>query len=77
MNTDYFLYMAESEGMDDIVSTKRAKIEAAIKDFINLASLGEDPNEHIATVLHAHGLTEALLTDGECEYIVRKVESAI
>lgn len=74
VNSGYFMYMAEAEGMDNLVTTKAAKINAAIKDFKSLIRQGKNPNEYIYEVLHSHGLNENLLTDAECQKIMRAVD---
>lgn len=74
MKRDQFLFMAEAEGKDNLVNTKTARINAAINEFVILHHHGYNINEHIADVLHKHGLTEALLTDAECRYIIKEVE---
>lgn len=38
MRLDYFLFMAEAEGCDDLVTTKEAKMNAVIKEFKRLPS---------------------------------------
>lgn len=75
INSGYFMYMAEAEGHDELISTKTAKINAAIKDFKKLKRQGEDPNEYIYEVLTNHGLSQNLLTDAECAKIMREVNN--
>lgn len=77
INTPYFLYMAEAEGIDSIVSTKQARINAAIKDFVKYHHQGYDINACKYDILKAHGLYESTLTDSECNYIMREVEKRV
>ena len=70
VKSGYFMYMAEAEGHDELVNTRTAKINAAIKDFKYIVKQGENPNDYIADVLAKHGLTEDMLTDRECEKIM-------
>ena len=65
INSGYFMYMAEKEGHDSLISTRTAKINAAIKDFKYIVNSGENPNDYIDSVLEKHGLTENMLTDNE------------
>lgn len=70
VKSGYFMYMAEAEGHDELVNTRTAKINAAIKDFKYIVKQGENPNDYIADVLAKHGLTEDMLTDRECKKIM-------
>lgn len=70
VDSGYFMYMAEAEGMDSLVSTRVTKINAIIKDFKNIVRQGKNPNNYIATILAKHGLTEDMLTEKECEKIM-------
>lgn len=45
MNLPYFLYMAEAEGMTGIVNTRRARINAIIRDYATLAGQGININD--------------------------------
>lgn len=65
VKSGYFMYMAEASGMDNLVSTRTAKINAVIKDFKSLVSRGVNPNDYIEEVLARHGLTEDMLTEKE------------
>ena len=73
----YFLYMAEAEGVDSVVNTKQARINAAINDFVKYHYKGYNINSCKYEILKAHGLNENLLTDAECNYIMKKVEEKI
>lgn len=76
MKLDQFLYMNEAEGTG-WVNTRSARIEAAIKDFINMAKAGYDINyDYIqSAILSAHRIKD--ITPHECEYIARKVGGAV
>lgn len=73
VDSGYFMYMAEAEGFDNLVNTKTARINAAIKDFQKLYHNGYNPNEYIHEVLSAHNLSEDLLTEKE----IQRINSAI
>lgn len=73
IKSGYFMYMAEAEGMDSLVSTRTAKINASIKDFKSLVRQGKNPNYYIDEVLESHGLSEDMLTDAECNKIMRAI----
>ena len=46
MRLDYFLYMAEAEGMDDLVDTYEARMNAVINEFEGAYRSGEDINNY-------------------------------
>ena len=73
VDSGYFMFMAEAEGFDNLVNTKEARINAAIKDFQKIYRNGGNPNEYIYEVLSAHGLNENLLTEKE----IARINSAI
>ena len=73
VKSGYFMYMAEAEGLDGLVSTRTAKINRVIKDFKYIVNQHENPNDYIAQILAKHGLTEDMLTDMECERINRAI----
>lgn len=73
VKSGYFMYMAEAGGYDNLVNTKTARINAAIKDFQKLYRDGYDPNEYVNEVLSAHNLSEDSLTEKE----IRRINSAI
>ena len=77
MKLNYFLYMAEAEGVESVTSTRKTRIEAAIKDFIMMAKNGHNINNDDiqAIILEDHNIAD--ITPTECEYIARKVEGAI
>lgn len=72
-NLNYFLYMAEVEGINTITSTRLTKLNKIVKDFIIFARRGfdiEDP--HIQDIiLEANDLED--ITEKEAQYVARKV----
>ena len=77
MKLDYFLYMAEAEGHDELVSTRTARINAAIKDFILMVKNGYNiNNDDIQTaILSDHNIGN--ITTKEAKYIAKEVEKEI
>lgn len=73
VNSGFAMYLFESAGRDDLVSSRTAKINASIKDFKYLVKQGKNPNNYISIVLAKHGLKEDELTLNE----IRKIERAI
>jgi hypothetical protein len=73
-NTPYGLYMMESEGMDNMVTTKTARINASIKDFVSLAKRGYDINEIQEAVFDKHNLSLDDLSAKDKAKIKREVE---
>lgn len=73
VKSGYFMYMAEAEGMDTVVNTRASKVNASIKDFKSLVRQGKNPNYYIDEVLANHGLSEDMLTDAECNKIMRAI----
>ena len=71
VDSGYFMYMAEQEGLDSLVNTRTSKVNAAIKDFQKIINSGENPYDYIDSVLANHGLTQDMLTDEECDRIGR------
>jgi len=69
VDTGYFGYISEKEGITSINSSRTTKINAIIKDFKSLVKQGKNPNEYIYEVLHKYGLNEHLLTEAEIERI--------
>ena len=45
MNIPYFLYMAEAEGVTEVVNTRQARINAIIQDYAALAKQGININD--------------------------------
>lgn len=77
MKLNYFLYMAEAEGVESISSTRQTRINAAIKDFVMMAKAGYNINDDdIQTAILAdHNIGN--ITEKECKYIARKVEQKL
>ena len=71
---DYFLFMAEAEGCDDLVDTHPAKINAAVRELIDLARKNINVNNYITPVLEKHGLSEDTLTPYEKNYIMNQID---
>ena len=69
VDSGYFMYMAEQSGMDKLVNTRTAKINAVIKDLQYVVSCGENPYNHLDRILFNHDLCEEMLTDEECRRI--------
>ena len=67
--TGFIPYILETEGCTNLCTTRKAKINAIIKDFKSLVKQGKNPNEYIYEVLHKYGLNEHLLTEAEIERI--------
>lgn len=76
MRLDYFLYMAEAEGVDSWVTTDTARINACINDFISYHRKGYDINDEDNQdyILRKHGFSLNSITDKECKYIMQQVE---
>lgn len=72
VDSGFFGYMTEAEGMTNLNSTRATKINAIIKDFKSLMRQGLNPNEYIYEVLHKYGLSEDLLIEAE----IRKINGA-
>lgn len=66
-------YILETNGRDDLIDTRTAKINSSIKDFKSLVRQGENPNDYIDSVLAKHGLSENMLTDYECRKIMEAI----
>jgi hypothetical protein len=74
MKRDYFLYMAEANGLDSLVSTREARINGCINDFLLLARQGTDINDVRVreSVFTKHKIYD--ITRDEMKYIARQVE---
>ncbi len=66
-------YILEANGRDDLITTRTSKINASIRDFKSLVRQGKNPNYYIDEVLESHGLSEDMLTDAECNKIMRAI----
>ena len=45
MDLPYFFYMAEQEGVTEVVNTRQARLNAIIRDYIALAEQGININD--------------------------------
>lgn len=45
MNLPYFLYIAETEGVTEVVNTRQARLNGIIRDYIALAQQGININD--------------------------------
>ena len=45
MNLPYFLYMAEAEGITEVVNTRQARLNGIIRDYVALANQGININD--------------------------------
>ena len=75
--TPYGLYMMESAGMDDMVTTKEARINASIKDFVTYAREDYDINDIQEIILARHGLSLDTLSARDKARIKREVERRV
>lgn len=79
MKLDYLLYMAESEGFDNWVTTDLAKINASIKDFVKYHNQNYDINDEMVqrAIFKKHKLSLDNISDKQMEYIAKEVEKRI
>ena len=77
MKLNYFLYMAESEGLNEIVTTRRTKINAIINDFITAAKNGYDINNIDFQNYIFNKYDFKNLTTKESQYIAQAVQKRI
>lgn len=73
IDSGYFGYITEAEGVTSINSTRTTKINAIIKTFKSLVNEGKNPNNYISQVLASYGFTENDLTDDEINKINREI----
>lgn len=69
INTGYFGYITEKEGITSINSSRVTKINSIIKDFKYLVRQGKNPNNYITSTLAKYGLKENDLTYSEIKRI--------
>ena len=63
VKSGYFPFMAEAGGYDDLVNTRQARINAAMKEFEGALRRGYvDVTDEFRTAIRNHNLTEADLT---------------
>ena len=70
INSNYFKYMAEASGMDNLIDTREAKINAIIND---LRCSYEDPNLIWRNICYRHGIDPSSLTEREQNKINRGI----
>lgn len=73
IDSGYFGYMSEAEGITSINSSRTTKINAIIKTFKSLVNEGKNPNNYISQVLASYGFTEDDLTSDEISKINREI----
>lgn len=68
MRLDYFLYMAEAEGHDNLVNTRRAKLNAIGKDLQKSGYVGQTvPGSVFLALCNRHKLDN--ITQEDINYI--------
>lgn len=73
INTGYFGYITEKEGIVSINSSRATKVNAIIKDFKYLVRQGKNPNDYITSTLAKYGFKEEDLTYSE----IKRINGAI
>lgn len=76
INTGYFGYITEKEGITSLNSSRSTKINAIIKDFKYLVRQGKNPNNYITSTLAKYGLKENDLTYSEIKRINGEINGA-
>ena len=78
MRLDKFLWFVEAEGLNDLVDTYDARMNAVINDFISCYFEGENiNNNHLQREIGIkHGFSNGF-TEREKNYIVKQVEKRI
>lgn len=71
VNSGFFMYMAEAEGMDNLVNTRQSKINAVIKDARNCARTFGADSVDLWDICDKHNLSN--LSFDEMQYIENKV----
>lgn len=76
MNLPYFLYMAENEGILDIVNTREAKINAAVRLFQDYARNGYNINDARiqASIFDEVGINPETLSTLEIKTLCNRVQ---
>ena len=67
VDSGYFMYMAEAEGLDNLCTTRTAKANAVIKEARAQARSFGGASVNLNSICARHGLTD--LTDKERAYI--------
>lgn len=77
MKTTHLFFMAEAEGVTDIVNTRQARLNAAVSDFIDLIKDGFDINDKDiqSSVLFYNDISD--ISCPEMNYIKTCVEKAV
>lgn len=73
INTGYFGYITEKEGIVSVNSSRATKVNAIIKDFKYLVRQGKNPNDYITSTLAKYGFKEEDLTYSE----IKRINGAI
>ncbi len=71
MSLPRYLFMAEANGMDNLVTTRTARINAVINDLKEYIKQGKDINDTVLqeNICSQHGLSLNDLTQKEIRYI--------
>ena len=71
MSLPKYLFMAEANGMDNLVTTRTARINAVINDLKEYIKQGKDINDTVLqeNICSQHGLSLNDLTQKEVRYI--------
>ena len=70
MDLGYFLFMAEAEGVDEIVNTRTAKINAIGKELREAGYAGQTVPSYVFTELcRKHGIPAYEITQEDISYI--------
>lgn len=77
MNLPYFLYMAEAEGVTEVVNTRRARINGIVKDYIALAEQGININDMEVQNYLARKYDLEDISESEKHEIARRVENLL
>ena len=75
MSLPRYLFMAEANGMDNLVTTRTARINADINDLKKYIKQGKDINDTILQekICSQHGLSLNDLTQKEIIYIEKMI----
>ena len=77
MDIPYILYMAEANGMTNMVNTREARINAIIRDYIAYANQGYDINDMEFQNYLAQKYNLEDLTPAEAHRIAREVGNVL
>ena len=75
MSLPRYLFMAEANGMDNLVTTRTARINVVINDLKKYIKQGKDINDTILqeNICSQHGLSLNDLTQKEIRYIEKMI----